>query len=58
MYSGTDSIDGFQINTVSMKYYEPGSYYISFNCSGLYPRNSVLQVVPNNKLANWVIIKK
>lgn len=55
---GLYSIEGFPISMVPAKVHEPGSYSVSFNCSGLFPRNYVLRVVANDKVANGVIIKK
>lgn len=55
---GMYSIEGFPISTIPAKHHEPGSYSVSFNCSGLYPRNYVLRVIANDKVANGVIIKK
>lgn len=55
---GLYSIDGFPISLVPAKVHDPGSYSVSFNCSGLFPRNYVLRVVANDKVANGLVIKK
>ena len=55
---GLYSIDGFPISLLPAKAHEPGAYSVSFNCSGLFPRNYVLRVVVNDKVANGIIVKK
>ncbi len=55
---GMYSIEGFPIHVIPAKLHEPGSYSVTFNCSGLYPRNYVLRVLANDKVANGVVIKK
>lgn len=52
------SIDGFPIKQIPSKVHEPGSYSLTINCSGLFPRNYILRVTANDKIANGVILKK
>jgi hypothetical protein len=55
---GLYSIDGFPVEILPARPHEPGTYSLTFNCSGLFPRNYILRVTANDKVANGLVIKK
>jgi hypothetical protein len=54
---GIYSIDGFCIMQIPAKLHEPGTYSANFNCTGLFPKNYILRVTANSKVANGILIK-